>query len=179
MTWENLKSQIKEVKEKVEDSYFIWEVKDSFLCFFRSLRHMFFQLVRVIQYIPVIWKNEDWDYEYILDLLDYKLSRVEKRLTKFGSEEEVNQVRETRKHIKNYINYEEAYAKEVEAEPFEIDFDFRNNTFETINKVTGKVLTENEDKVYKEYLTRSYKWQGEEWDKIWDNFKEYLWHWWD
>ena len=174
-----LKSQVKKLREDIAESYFIWEMKDGFFCFFRRLRHFFFQVVRVFQYIPVIWKDEDWDYEYLLELMDYKLGRMEKRVGKFGTPEEVEQIRETRKFINNYINYEEGYARDVEPEPFELDFDISTNGMVAINKATNKPLTEEEDKIHTEYIKNQYKYQEEQWGKIWDNLKKYLQGWWD
>ena len=55
-------------------------IKSSITDIFCSLRYFFKRLIRVIQYLPIIWKNEDWDHSYIFDLLSYKLGRVEKCL---------------------------------------------------------------------------------------------------
>lgn len=34
------------------------------------------KIKKIIQYIPILWKDEDWDWEYILTLLIYKLKRT-------------------------------------------------------------------------------------------------------
>jgi hypothetical protein len=31
---------------------------------------------KIIQYIPLLWEDKDWDYTYILILLQYKLART-------------------------------------------------------------------------------------------------------
>ena len=36
------------------------------------------KLIRLYQWLPVIWKDEEWDYNYLLDIIKYKLSRMEK-----------------------------------------------------------------------------------------------------
>lgn len=40
------------------------------------------RIKRLAEYAPVIWKNEDWDGGYIVDLLTYKVSRQRKRWQK-------------------------------------------------------------------------------------------------
>ncbi len=31
---------------------------------------------RIIEYIPILWEDEDWEWIFILDLLQYKLKRT-------------------------------------------------------------------------------------------------------
>lgn len=45
----------------------VWRVRR----FLRSLK-------RLLDYAPVIWKNEDWDYVYLLELMAFKIKRMEK-----------------------------------------------------------------------------------------------------
>jgi hypothetical protein len=33
-------------------------------------------IVRIIEWIPILWKDRDWDYAFILRLLHYKLERT-------------------------------------------------------------------------------------------------------
>lgn len=33
-------------------------------------------IIRVIQWIPVIWRDADWDYEGLLDIIEYKVRRM-------------------------------------------------------------------------------------------------------
>ena len=46
-------------------------------------------IIRVIQYIPVIWNNYDWDGGYLLELMLYKLKRMKKCLKGGHSVDEV------------------------------------------------------------------------------------------
>lgn len=41
-----------------------------------KIRLFFRKLKRLIQYIPVIWKTDDYDYGYSIDLLRYQLGRT-------------------------------------------------------------------------------------------------------
>ena len=176
--WENLKSQVKKVREDIVESYFLWEVKDNFFCFFRGIRQFFRRIAKIFIYLPIIWKDEDWDYEYVLDLIDFKIARMGKRLAKLGYVEEAKQIEETREYIKDYIDTDDRYLK-VEPEPFPIDFDVRNNTFVTLRAETREVLTDEEEEEHRQYITRMYAWQQQQWDKIWDSLKANLSRWWD
>lgn len=80
------------------------------------------RLKRLLEYIPVIWKNEDWDSIYIYDLLKYKLSRTKKALANgilpsVNLENYLNDISECERLIDNITNdnYEEKYLQEHEA----------------------------------------------------------------
>ncbi len=36
------------------------------------------KIKKLIEWLPIIWKDEDWDFAYLLILIKYKLSRMEK-----------------------------------------------------------------------------------------------------
>lgn len=38
-------------------------------------------IIRVYDYLPILWNDRDWDYAFIYKLLEFKLKRVEKDLT--------------------------------------------------------------------------------------------------
>lgn len=42
------------------------------------IRKFFRSLVRTIQYIPVVWGNEDWDWAWLFVLMEYKFLRMER-----------------------------------------------------------------------------------------------------
>lgn len=44
------------------------------------VRRFFMKVTRTIEYIPHVWRNEDWDFEYINDLLEYKIKRMRKSM---------------------------------------------------------------------------------------------------
>lgn len=58
-----------------------------------KLRYLFLNtyrnIKRVFQYLPIIWKDRDWDYEYLLTLMRYKLTRMRKEIANgYGDEGE-------------------------------------------------------------------------------------------
>lgn len=42
------------------------------------VRKQFRFVVRLIKWVPVLYKDEDWDYRYLLDIIDFKLQRMRK-----------------------------------------------------------------------------------------------------
>ncbi len=34
------------------------------------------RLKRIIEWVPILWNDEDWDYAYLLKIIDYKLGRM-------------------------------------------------------------------------------------------------------
>lgn len=43
-----------------------------------NIRKLFERIQRVVQYIPVIWKSEEWDQDYLFDLMIFKIKRMTK-----------------------------------------------------------------------------------------------------
>lgn len=43
---------------------------------FRPFRHFFENIYHVLHWIPVIWKDRDWDYSFIYFLLEFKLKNM-------------------------------------------------------------------------------------------------------
>ena len=63
----------------------LWDKIDNFL-FHNSLispiRRFGRFILRLIRWIPVLWNQEDWDYEYIYDLLIMKMKELRKDMSK-------------------------------------------------------------------------------------------------
>ena len=45
------------------------------------ITRFFSRIQRILSILPVMWKDEDWDQEYLLELVRWKLRRIEKRLS--------------------------------------------------------------------------------------------------
>ena len=40
------------------------------------MRHFFSRMRRLLRWIPVIWRNQTWDYQYTLNILGYSLEEL-------------------------------------------------------------------------------------------------------
>jgi hypothetical protein len=57
--------------------------------FNRTIRRVYRKIRKIVQWIPLLWEDEDWDYNYILTVLDYKLSRTYNEIKNgYGDDEE-------------------------------------------------------------------------------------------
>lgn len=41
-----------------------------------KIKRFFYKLKRVWDFLPIIWKGDDYDYEYSIDLFKYQLNRT-------------------------------------------------------------------------------------------------------
>lgn len=125
----------KEFKNKLienrifKDSLSIWEIildwlwYNNFSCF---LRHFIRFLKRLPKWVKVAWEQEDWDFEYLYDLIELKL----KEFLKAQEEDTIHHPLCTKKCIKqikvtlarldryrNWPNYYEYPMEDVHSEP--------------------------------------------------------------
>ena len=45
---------------------------------------LFKKIKNLLEYFPIIWNDEDWDYAYMLDIIEYKLKRMSKYFLENG-----------------------------------------------------------------------------------------------
>ena len=50
----------------------------------RDIKRFFFNIKRLIQWTKVLWGNYDWDYEYLLKIISFKLKLMEKHFREDG-----------------------------------------------------------------------------------------------
>ena len=69
-------------------------------------------IARLFRWIPVLYKQEDWDYEYMYDLIDFKMQELLKWIEKddIHTQDCVNrgirQIKIVRRHLDKYRNWE-------------------------------------------------------------------------
>ena len=148
------------------------------------------KIYKVLVFLPIIWDDEDWDFYYLLTLMETKLKCMQKYFEHSGiivkeeSDKVIKGIQETIEHIRDYKNCEDCEYKIKP--PFEIlhksisSPDHEGFTqFVAIKKDTGKELTTEEDKQYTEYLKGTLKEEEECWNAIWDTIKAEGRSWWD
>ena len=50
----------------------------------RSIKRFFFNIKRIIEWIPILYNNFDWDYYYLLKIISFKLKLMEKHFREDG-----------------------------------------------------------------------------------------------
>lgn len=41
-----------------------------------SIKHFFSNMIRIIQWIPILWKDRDWDHGFLTAIVIFKLQRI-------------------------------------------------------------------------------------------------------
>ena len=79
------------------------------------MRRFFRRVRRVVDFLPIIWKGEDWDYAYSVELFRYQLERtadyIEKRGHLANADDVVKEIRTATTLLENV--YEEKYIEEM------------------------------------------------------------------
>ena len=153
------------------------------------IRRIISKIKKIIDYIPILWNDEDWDFEYLLLLLRFKLDKIKDCIhkndiiVKHEQREIFIGINQAIQHIDNYCN-DNAFSDYAGKLPFEIDFKSEKNNdgyynLITLNKQTQKPLTQEENELYDEYLINKINFQQKEWELIFDTIKQEGQKWWD
>jgi hypothetical protein len=164
---------------------------------FRKIRRFVDNVNSLLHWIPIIWKNHEWDYSYLLELLVYKLDKMEVYFALEGmstcSYISANQIAEVKRLLKRVK--EDNYREEVENEfHFEekygelaMDFgekdenDCRRAMFSFVKdgeKISNE-LKEEADKVYLEMMKIADKRRKKECEKAFKIISKAIFNWWD
>ena len=127
----------------IRDKNIFENIYYNLLWFLKNIKHFFYDvkygIQNIIYYLPAVWKDRDWDNEYILDLLKHKLKKNEKNLRKYSIAVDNDN---TADEFKNVVDLIEIYPNiTLEADP---DFKYQ----EYIENI--------EDEEEKDYWIRKY-----------------------
>ena len=71
-------------------------------------RRVYESIKRVVAWLPIIWKDRDWDYSWLLHIIRYKLQRMEDSMRKHShhssAERSANEIRTTKLTLDRLIN---------------------------------------------------------------------------
>lgn len=152
-----------------------------------KIKRFILKIIKIFQYLPILWQDEDYDFEYLLLLIKFKIQRIKKEIIKNNiivkdEQDSISKsINETIFHIDNYLNSYEVFDKHYRDKylDFEIAHKCDDNRIVTYNKNTGRELTEEEENKYFIYLQAMYSYETQEWNAIWDSIKAEGSSWWD
>lgn len=79
---------LNKITSLIKDKNVFKNIYYDILYLLNNIKYFFYDIKygvqNIIYYLPVIWKDRDWDNEYILDLLNHKLKKNEKNLRKYS-----------------------------------------------------------------------------------------------
>lgn len=113
----------------VRDTGIIFGIQSFFEILWQPFGILISNISRIITYIPLLWKDRDWDHGYFLDMLAFKLSRIEKALESGVAVHHPHVMRDLRTMIAlldriREDNYNEVVFKDHNAKWGELKFTF-------------------------------------------------------
>ena len=157
-----------------------------------KIKIFFNKIIRLFQYIPIIWKNEDWDYYHLISLIEFKLKRMRNCLDEYyiggdGKKIEVRkQIDKTLDAINKYNNEFELFPMLDPEELFNVEMFWKRNEDRNTSSmcykfVGGKEILEDSEffKYQTKFIKRQYKWQQACWNRIFDTIRDCGQYWWD
>ena len=124
-------------------------------CFY-TIKGYFRKTIKILQYIPILWIDEDWDYGYILSLLRYKLDRTRKNFRK----------------NKNHTDYEEC-SSQIDVVIYAID---RVLLDEYVSNMAWRTASRE---AFRELIIHNEASIKKDLEIIFDGMKNYIRTWWD
>lgn len=157
------------------------------------IRRFFRKIKDIFEWIPVIWKDEEWDDSYIYDILLYKIKRVrrhhEKRMFFVGVEKEIQNMKDCEYILQRLVdddysfNYWDDRLNKKYGES-EVSFDkVDGSKYYTLNIDRPRVMTDQDKKDEFKMIRRRmdlekylkdqdkyflYKSMKRHWDSWWD-----------
>ena len=134
-----------------------------------KIKRFILKIIKIFQYLPILWQDEDYDFEYLLLLIKFKIQRIKKEIVRNNiivKEEQdgiCKSINNTIFHIDNYLNYAEVFEKHYKDKYLDFDFTYNieDNKIVTINKNTNKELTKEEEDKYTTYIKSMYAYENQ------------------
>lgn len=128
---------------------------------------------RLYRWIPLLWKQEDWDYHYIYDLIIFKMKEIRKNIEQDTwhhpdcIKEELEQIDSCLDHFDKYENWTDYIEIPEPTKDFERWTDCGDGC-KTLN------FTDEEHEAYQ----KANKFEEEHFKAFWDEFIKYHRNWW-
>lgn len=140
---------------------------------------LFYKIRRILQWIPILWRDEDWDFDYILRILRYKLSRTRETIISNNIIAEADQVAAEIRMAEQILERLEKndYAEDLYAA---IERDFGEHDLKRLTR-TG-VNDENSDEYRRRIVEASnaaQKARDADLDLLFRHLRERIEFWWD
>ncbi len=123
--------------------------------------------IRLVQYSPILFHDQDWDYGYMINIIVFKLKRMRSCLEKSTISDHslsITQINETIEHFRYHLEPERGVPEQ------EV-----RNLLDCINE-NGVLEFNSEEKAYFDKLNEK---EQESWEKAWNNIRMYGQNWWD
>lgn len=155
---------------------------------FKSLKY---GVTNLIKWFPIIWKDRSWDYEFILEILKFKLTNVENMFRYHGnhmnSERDADNVHRAILYLDRMINYDyhDDVFKHHDKKWGEIKMGFKDSGGgKSLLNITRPNIKTKEDEVterkeYRRLLEDVEKHEKQDYEMFFGHLKKYIRSWWD
>lgn len=140
---------------------------------FIFLRRLGRFILRLYRWIPVLWKQEEWDFGYTFDILEHKIKEIRKCVsedtwhTQDCIEEELKQIDSVLDHLDKYRNW----TKYIDIPKTPKDW---NEFPETEDGMHAWNPTKEQHEAYQ----KANEFEQEHYEAFWNELKEYCMNWW-
>lgn len=155
-----------------------------------KIKRIFKKIYKILCYLPLLWRDEDWDYEYMLLLLRHKINNL--GTTILGndiikeSKDVYNSTQKVVKAIDKFLKADEVFA-DLYSDKYDYIADRvyhdtiynDDNTTSLKAMIDGRPTSEEEDDLLTKFYQDMIKFEQEAWDNIWDLIKQHGRTWWD
>lgn len=127
-------------------------------------------ILRIIRWIPVLWKQEEWDFGYTYDILEHKIKEIRKCVsedtwhTEDCVKEELQQIDSVLEHLDKFRNWP-SYVEVPDPMDRWVKNEDGTSTLE---------FTEEEHKAYQ----KANEFEEEHYNAFWDEMKKNSGNWW-
>jgi len=162
-------------------------MKDRIIDFYNLVRYAIPRRIKkIIDYIPILWKDFDWDDSYLYILMRYKLSRMEKVIRKGYSID-------AEKHANEILHAIELLDRIIDNDYCEKAFDLYDKKWGELdwipvnggNRLNGHVNAKTEEekkqcaKEFDEIIKRERHLAERDWNCFWKFMRKHSLKWWD
>lgn len=152
-----------------------------------KLKEIYYDVIKgiknVFTWFPIVWSDRDWDYAYILIMLDKKLEKMSKHHAK-GRMANSTEIQQTLDELRETINriLEEDYEDEAFLGNEDL-LEKREITFTELEDgnylVNFEGLTEEEEEKFRECVKKEDILHQDDINKLFDTMKDDIQKWWD
>lgn len=141
------KLYLKALQQLVGGDELSYELFTIYCKFSYPFRKTFRFVKRLTKWVPLLWNNEDWDYAYLLEVMEMKLSELERNQREdsnhVGNERRAKEIRATIERIKRFNDDERALTEEERAiiDEYCGTLDFRKTENKTTRMKTSYKFT--------------------------------------
>lgn len=136
----------------------------------------------LIVWFPIIWKDRNWDEDYLLEIIGFKLKQMSKFHKKHGFSVEADSVAEELKKLSKLvekITNDDYNSERMEELVNKVEFSFSEKDSNGMYTLKSTGLTNEESKEMLNLEHELYKLKRKDLDRVFDTMKERIEYWWD